>query len=212
MLTETEKGILWRNPEVLSCVASLAHRYCAHDPDLYDDLYQEGLLEAWLTELREPGSSIPHLVKKARERICDYRHTGRSIDGKLNAGYHRPISYHVLSLDAQAGSDVSRGATLHEYVPSREEPLEEMVVSRLAAEDVLGSLQAIDRRMLGLRLAGFLWWEVSQVARLSPRATFARLNGIRELARTHWISEGRELSRPGWRRRPRHRLALQPRS
>jgi len=202
----TVSGERWRDPKLLSCVAALAHRYCARDPDLYHDLYQEGLLEAWLTELREPGSPIPHLVKKARERICDYRHTGRSVDGKLNAAYHRPFVYGVLSLDGQVGPDHSRGPTLHEHVPNREEPLEEMVIGRLAAEDFLGSLPSIDRRMLELRLAGFLWWEVSRITRLSPRATFARLNAVRQLARGHWISEGRELSHPGWRRRSRRRV------
>lgn len=206
-----ENATLWRDSEVLSCVAALAHRYCARDPNLYHDLYQEGLLEAWLTELREPCSSIAHLVKKARERICDYRHTGRSVDGKLNAAYHRRFVYGVLNLDGEVSPGDSRGITLHEYVPNREEPLEEMVIGRLAVEDFLGSLPSVDRRMLELRLAGFLWWEVSRVTRLSPRDTFARLRTIRQLARGHWISEGRELSQPGWRHRPRRRANLQPR-
>src|SRR5262249_35832792 len=55
----------WQAPRVLAMIGRLAVRWSLDNPDVREDLFQEGWLAAWEAELRDPGCPASHLVRSA---------------------------------------------------------------------------------------------------------------------------------------------------
>jgi|GEM_PF-4796166 len=151
-----------------------------------EDLFQEGWLEAWQTEQREPDSPPTHLVRRAAERMVVYRRLGHSVDGKLNEAHERRTVYEVSSLDQPVRSSEDGSRSLQDVTPSRQHDVADEVVSLLHTLAFFATLQSLDQRILGLRLVGFRWSEIIHSLPLQPRALHARRAALRGDAKRHW--------------------------
>lgn len=179
----------WQSPRVVKQIGAIAKRWSLDNPDLREDLFQEGWLAAWQAEVENPDLPPNHLVRIAEQRILWVRRLGRSVDGKANPTHDRPVVYQVNSLDVRTRASDGRPCSLHELVPSRQRDVADHVLSCLHAAAFLTSIQALDQRILGLRLAGYRWAEVTQLIPMNPRALHARRRALRDDAKRHWDPE-----------------------
>lgn len=178
----------WQSSRVLRSIGALAVRWSQDNPDLREDLFQEGCLAAWLTELHEPAAPPTHLVRSAEQRMLHVRHLGRSVDGRANAHHGRPRVYQVLRLDQPLG-DADDAPFLHASIPSRQPNPEEEVLGYLHAVAFLATLGARDRCLLELRLAGYRWCEIAHLVRMSLRQVHAHRAALQKDAKRHWDPE-----------------------
>lgn len=179
----------WQSQRLINAVGRLAVRWSLDNPDLREDLFQEGWLAAWETDLREPGCPLSHLVRSAEERMLHVRHLGRSVDGRPDARHDRARVYEVLRLDQPVRLAGSADRALVEQVSSRQRDVAGEVCALLHAAAFLALVPPLDRRILCLRLAGYRWAELTRLLPLQPRALHARRAALRGLARDHWNSE-----------------------
>lgn len=177
---------LWQSPRVVKQIGALAKRWSLDQPDLREDLFQEGWLAAWQEEQDHPDAPPAHLVRVASERMRWWRRLGHSVDGKPNAAHDRPMVYRVDSLDQRVRSEDGRPCSLHEIIPSRQRDLASHVQGYLHGAAFIATLPIIDQRILGLRLAGYRWCEVTQMIPLNPRALHARRHALQADATRHW--------------------------
>lgn len=180
---------LWQSPEVIKQIGALAKRWSLGRPDLREDLFQEGWLAAWQAEVSDPECPPNHLVRVAEQRMLWVRRLGRSVDGKLHATHDRAVVYQVHSLDQRTRAGDGRPCALHEVIPSRLPNIADHVLGYLHTAAFFATLHALDQRILGLRLAGYRWCEVTRTVALNPRALHARRAALRTDARRHWSLE-----------------------
>jgi hypothetical protein len=179
----------WQAPGVLKMIGRLAVKWSLDNPDLREDLFQEGCIAAWQTELDQPGCPASHMVRRAEERMTHVRHLGHSVDGKAHAHYNRPRVYQLLSLNQPVRDTAADARTLVEQVPSQVRDVAEEVCGLLHAAAFLGTIPPLERRILSLRLVGFRWCELTRLLPLQPRALHARRAALRDSARGHWDPE-----------------------
>jgi hypothetical protein len=179
----------WQSPQVVKQIGALARRWSLGQPDLREDLFQEGWLAAWQAEVDDPACPPNHLVRVAEQRMLWVRRLGRSVDGKPHATHERAVVYQVNSLDQRTRAGDGRPCALHEVIPSRLPNLADHVLGYLHTVAFLTTLHAMDQRILGLRLAGYRWCEVTQTIRLNPRALHGRRAALRADAQRHWSPE-----------------------
>lgn len=74
-------------------------------------------------------------------------------------------------------------------IPSRQRDVAGHVLGYVHAAAFFTTLQVLDQRILGLRLAGYRWSEVTRAIPLNPRALHARRHALRSDARRHWDLE-----------------------
>jgi hypothetical protein len=182
-------ALRWQSSRVVNAVGRLAVRWSLDNPDLREDLFQEGWVAAWETELREPGCPLSHLVRSAEDRMLHVRHLGRSVDGRPDGHHDRPRVYEVLRLDQPVRLAGPADRALVEQVSSRQRDVAGEVCGLLHAAAFLALVPPLDRRILSLRLAGYRWAELTRLLPLQPRALHARRAALRELAQQHWTSE-----------------------
>jgi hypothetical protein len=170
-------------------IGRLAVKWSLDNPDLREDLFQEGCIAAWQTELEHPGCPASHMVRRAEERMTHVRHLGHSVDGKANAHHGRPRAYQMFSLDQPVRDTATDARTLVEQVPSQVRDMAGEVCGLLHAAAFLERLLPLDRRILSLRLVGYRWCEMTRLLPLQPRALHARRAALRDSAHGHWDPE-----------------------
>ena len=81
-------------------IQSMARTWARDDPDVWEDLAQEGRLAIYQELKENPESPSAHLFQRAKHVILDYRKKGKSVDGKLFRTFGRPRVWMLTSIDA----------------------------------------------------------------------------------------------------------------
>lgn len=138
-----------------------AHLYSRDVPDQKED-FAQAAREAVVKKLRDdPDCPISHLKVTAKSAILNYRSQGSSIDGKLNES-KRSKTWETLSLDEPVAED---GGTRQDMLSEKshvQRVTEEQALHRTLMDDLRSQLSARENQVLGMRLDGASWQEVTR--------------------------------------------------
>ena len=179
--TTVERDPAWQPPmELRQKIHSLAGRWTRDRRDLREDLEQEAMLAIWLKG--ETQAPLDHQLQTARHRMLSVRKLGKSVDGKLDATYKRSTRYIVLSMEQQG---IGKGDDLLPFQDLLPSPflVEEYIVAKLTALEVLTVLEPEERHCVLLLCQGFTLQEVASRKRCPLTWVRHCLAGAREKLR-----------------------------
>jgi DNA-directed RNA polymerase specialized sigma24 family protein len=160
---ENRGGLLVVQPETREQVSRLVHKLC-HDPNLYEDLLQEGLLCHWRAEVSNPGQSASWYRQRCRFCIQDCLKKGHSVDSPK----HR------------CSTCMSGGSPAFDSVAADE------ILQEICAGDAFHELErrlgAAEQRILRLLREELTLREIGQELHMSHVAVIARRRHIAAIA------------------------------
>jgi DNA-directed RNA polymerase specialized sigma24 family protein len=162
--------------ELCAAVWSLARRWSRDRPDAREDLAQEALLAIWFKG--ETDAPLRYQLRTAQNRMLSVRKLGKSVDGKLDASYHRTRRYAVVPLGQRAVVGSGDMLPLHDVLPSTF-LVERYVVSKLRLLELLSVLATDERVCVALLCAGFTPREIVARTQSEPAAVMRTLRNAR---------------------------------
>ena len=162
-------------------IRDLAKRWARDCPDAWEDLAQIARVAIYLKLKVKPASPRPHLFRRAKHEILDYRKTGKSVDGKLDKAYRRTHIWELASLDADPVVVVAASSNLY-FKPHQLRPVEDLAVTRVAYEELRSRLTEQQRQYLALRLQGYKQREAEVLLGLSHGRGACLRDEVREEA------------------------------
>jgi DNA-directed RNA polymerase specialized sigma24 family protein len=96
--------------------------------------------------------------------MLSVRKLGKSVDGKLDTTYRRSRKYVVLSMEQQGTGQGDKLLPFQDFLPSSSR-VEEYVVAKLTALEILAVLEPGERRFIVLLSQGFTIREVATRSR-----------------------------------------------
>ena len=153
------EGIEGRIQELEPEIERMAHRWSRDFPDDWEDLAQEIRLAMYHKLKHEPDSPRNFLFQMAKRAMIDHRRKGKSVDGKLYRDYGRRIVWLLVTLDG--GPEVVPAEYSGLYVrPHQLRPVEDLALTEVLYEELVGKLTGPQARYLALRLQGLSHREV----------------------------------------------------
>ena len=156
-------------------IQSMARTWARDDPDVWEDLAQEGRLAIYLELRANPDSPDAHLFQRAKHVILDYRKQGKSVDGKLHRTFGRPHVWILTSLDANP-------KVLLVFRSRWANPVQDQALARVTYDELRERLTGQQARYLALRLQGYQGKEVDFLLDLTKKQGFYLRKKIKRVA------------------------------
>ena len=157
-------------------IQSMARTWARDDPDVWEDLAQEGRIAIYLELRANPDSPDAHLFQRAKHVILDYRKQGKSVDGKLHRTFGRPHVWILTSLDANP-------KVLLVFRSRWANPVQDQALARVTYDELRERLTGQQARYLALRLQGYQGKEVDRLLGLTRKQGFYLRKKIRKAAK-----------------------------
>jgi DNA-directed RNA polymerase specialized sigma24 family protein len=183
-LATIERDPAWQPPiELRQRIHALAGRWTRDRWDVREDLEQEALLAIWLKG--ETKAPLSHQLQTAQHRMLSVRKLGKSVDGKLDYTYRRPRAYLVSSLEQDG---IQKGDHTFPFQDILPDPcrVEEYVMAKLTALEILATLEPDERQCLALLCQGFTLVEVASRFQKPYSAVRNTVGGIQKKLQT-WL-------------------------
>ena len=153
----------------------MARTWARDDPDVWEDLAQEGRVAIYLELRANPDSPDAHLFQKAKHVILDYRKQGKSVDGKLHRTFGRPHVWILASLDATP-------KVVLIFRSCWANPVQDQALARVTYDELRERLTGQQAQYLALLLRGYQSKEVDSMLGLRKGQGFYLRKKIRKAA------------------------------
>lgn len=146
-------------------------RTLTRDPNLYDDLAQEGAISFWLSLVNDSGQTVSWHLCRCRSHMRDYLRCGRSLDS---------VKRRFLRIQAEGPADDNEEEALY----LEEDTVRRDVMFLDTFNEISRRLHPCEREMLTLIAQELRASEIARTLNLSRTAICKRMKKIAEKVRT----------------------------